>query len=1092
MHKIALAAALLVLPLALADRSDRAHLDGPPQVAPTSVLYGTRARATGGRLAVGLVLPRSDPKLLVDLVDKERLEAFLAKLNRGEVGEDEIEEVEGGGSAPEWGRSGALAKSAAELLRRGGVETSFHSIVADEVDGLPLVMVGRRRLVAGELRDLAAYAATGGTVFLGKTTRRQLQQLCPGGAIRTRGGGGDRPALLARRSAADIRRDADDQAGQLWHRLVAAMRNADARLRVELPDVLVVERGGRIVAAGIDRDGWGAKLWAKAAPRLIAELAAIALQSSPLVEVMDGPFGVRSAERNDVGFAAQLGLPASGRRPATLTAELVDLADRSVWRRRFVDDLPTELQVPFARELDPFTHRLRLTWRSGSRLLRQAHPIEPLVGSLDHRLRAAKRAPIGGTYAIAVEVVDSKSARPAAGQPVRATLRRGDARLVSAESAADGLGAAELLLAIPADVEPGVATLSVGDAELRVELFAAHRVHVVTDRSRYRPDDEVHARLLVHSFPTGRPVADREVEVALQDSQNKTVASRSVRTSAHGVAATTFALRDARGGKYQVRARVGPSRATCDLQVQAFELPRFELRVTPEAIRCRVDEAVPLRGVVRYLDGAPVVGAAVTVLGPEIRARVEAETDANGHFATEVAAGGRAESSAVRVLVVDADGRRASVDVPVIVVMPGAEIELLRTGPLIVGTATRFVVQARDRISGRPIAGRAQIEIIGESPRSTTLDANGRAEVRITPDARRLRVRVHVAAAADERPPAGQEFVFRAAPAQPSRPEVSVDNLVTEVGKPLHLRVRGPDGRATIDVLRDGVLVRTRTVEIVDGSAAVVLQLDPDLKGGFLPFDRDVPGDPSAYFEREFVDTGLIPADELISGCHSLAPRFLTDQIRKSQENLGLTTLDLYYLHNPEIQLEVASLGILTDRLRAAFEALAQARERGALATIGIATWSGLREPIGSPDHLSLERVAQLAEESGLELRAVQLPINVAMPEALARPTQPLGGDEGVVVPARVAASALGASLFASASILHGRLAAGGLPAEVRELFPNLTTDAQCALQFTRSAPGVTTALVGMSREVHVAENLAVAAIEPAGIEPYARMFGGG
>jgi len=263
-------------------------------------------------------------------------------------------------------------------------------------------------------------------------------------------------------------------------------------------------------------------------------------------------------------------------------------------------------------------------------------------------------------------------------------------------------------------------------------------------------------------------------------------------------------------------------------------------------------------------------------------------------------------------------------------------------------------------------------------------------------------------------------------------------------------------------------------------------------KGGFLPFDREVPSDTAAFVDREYVQSGLVPVEELVAGCHSLAPRFLADQIGRSRENMGLECLDLYYLHNPEIQLETVPSEILEKRLKEAFGELARAHERGDLASVGVATWSGLREVVGTPDHLSLERVASVAAEAGATLRAVQLPVNVAMPEALARPSQQLGGDDGVVVPARVAASALGASVFASASILHGRLAAGGLPTEVRDLFPNLTTDAQRALQFARSAPGVTTALVGMSGEAHVAENLTVARVAPAGIEPYARMFGGG
>jgi len=77
---------------------------------------------------------------------------------------------------------------------------------------------------------------------------------------------------------------------------------------------------------------------------------------------------------------------------------------------------------------------------------------------------------------------------------------------------------------------------------------------------------------------------------------------------------------------------------------------------------------------------------------------------------------------------------------------------------------------------------------------------------------------------------------------------------------------------------------------------------------------------------------------------------------------------------------------------------------------------------------------------------------------------------------------------MASASILQGRLAAdlsdviGGRLGEFR-------TDAQRANQFTRSTPGATTALVGMSRVAHVEENLEVAAVPPAAPADYLQLF---
>ncbi|HEV7842885.1 MAG TPA: hypothetical protein VGO69_04270, partial [Pyrinomonadaceae bacterium] len=112
-------------------------------------------------------------------------------------------------------------------------------------------------------------------------------------------------------------------------------------------------------------------------------------------------------------------------------------------------------------------------------------------------------------------------------------------------------------------------------------------------------------------------------------------------------------------------------------------------------------------------------------------------------------------------------------------------------------------------------------------------------------------------------------------------------------------------------------------------------------------------------------------------------------------------------------------------------------------------------------------------------------PFNLAMSEALVSENQTLNGER---ISLLEAATALGITVVASASILEGKIARN-LPAEVREPLGALATDAQTAIQFVRSTPGITTALVGMSRIEHVEENLQLARIAPAPPEDYQRLF---
>lgn len=245
-------------------------------------------------------------------------------------------------------------------------------------------------------------------------------------------------------------------------------------------------------------------------------------------------------------------------------------------------------------------------------------------------------------------------------------------------------------------------------------------------------------------------------------------------------------------------------------------------------------------------------------------------------------------------------------------------------------------------------------------------------------------------------------------------------------------------------------------------------------KGGYVPLDGSPPMTREGYqgyLRREFYARGVMQPEEVVAGGHCLAPGFLRHQVAASLDNLGLTTVDLYYLHCPEQQLAAVDHETLLARLREAFAALEAQVDAGRIAAYGIATWSGLTCPPGKRGHLSLAAVVDAAREVAGErhhLRAVQLPASLAMPEAIRLPTQPLGAER--LLPAIDAARELGLTVVSCAPLGQGKLTAG-LPAQVAELFPGLESDAQRALAFARSLP-VTTSLVGMRRRAHVAENL--------------------
>jgi len=258
-------------------------------------------------------------------------------------------------------------------------------------------------------------------------------------------------------------------------------------------------------------------------------------------------------------------------------------------------------------------------------------------------------------------------------------------------------------------------------------------------------------------------------------------------------------------------------------------------------------------------------------------------------------------------------------------------------------------------------------------------------------------------------------------------------------------------------------------------------------KAGFLTPDGVVPDDAETYFLREFVERGIFRPEEIVAGCHCLAPRYLADQLDRSLANLGVECVDVFYLHNPETQLSEISAEEFYRRIAEAFRFLETAVEAKKIGAYGLATWNSFRDDPKTPGYLSLasiEQVARQARGTDHHFRFLQLPLNLAMPEALLRPNQIVAGKTMAIVQA---ARALGITLITSAALLQGQLTRN-LPAYIGQAL-GLSSHALQALQFARSVPGVTTALVGMSRVEHAQSNLELMTVEPAPRDQFLKLF---
>lgn len=255
-------------------------------------------------------------------------------------------------------------------------------------------------------------------------------------------------------------------------------------------------------------------------------------------------------------------------------------------------------------------------------------------------------------------------------------------------------------------------------------------------------------------------------------------------------------------------------------------------------------------------------------------------------------------------------------------------------------------------------------------------------------------------------------------------------------------------------------------------------------KGGYLPHPTR-----GEWFQSHYVGQGGISKEDLVADSHCMHPVYLLGELDRSRVNLGIDTLDVYYIHNPEAQVGAVDADTFRHRLREAFGVLESAADEGRIGAYGIASWNAFRVKPGEKGYISLVEAKTLARQAagGGEdrFKYIQLPFNVAMREAHATPTQKVGDR---MLPAIQAAISLGLRPVLSGAIAQARF--GKLPPTIAErLGADLPGDGARALQFARSVPGALTALVGMKQPPHVAENLSLTQVPPLDAETFAKLL---
>ena len=117
---------------------------------------------------------------------------------------------------------------------------------------------------------------------------------------------------------------------------------------------------------------------------------------------------------------------------------------------------------------------------------------------------------------------------------------------------------------------------------------------------------------------------------------------------------------------------------------------------------------------------------------------------------------------------------------------------------------------------------------------------------------------------------------------------------------------------------------------------------------------------------------------------YSLHPAFISHQIDLSLQNLGVQTLDCYYLNLPEILMQFQSQEELIKELLVAFQFLEECVQEQRIRNYGIVCWNIGRKMSFSPFYMDfLELYQKVEQKLGKyhHFRFLQLPVSFGMPE---------------------------------------------------------------------------------------------------------------
>jgi len=210
-----------------------------------------------------------------------------------------------------------------------------------------------------------------------------------------------------------------------------------------------------------------------------------------------------------------------------------------------------------------------------------------------------------------------------------------------------------------------------------------------------------------------------------------------------------------------------------------------------------------------------------------------------------------------------------------------------------------------------------------------------------------------------------------------------------------------------------------------------------------------------------------------------MTPDFLEWSCKKSLKNVGIDSFDIYYLHNPEMQILKLGKKEFYKQIEKIFKRFEKLADEGLFKYYGVAVWNGFISE--NDEKISLKRLVEIAKKVGGEnhrFKYIQTPFNMAKTTIFTHPTQEVDSEACTLIQA---AHRLGIGVISSSSLLQMNLFKKSFTPETGVILDDsmtLTNDIQLALQFVRSTPGIVSSLFGSKVPVNIKSNCEISKVK--------------